>query len=335
MKPRPTVEDVARLSGVSTATVSRVLNAPAQVRHETRQRVTDAVAQLGYTPNYRARALASKRSDTIGAIIPTMENAIFARGLQALQEELASAGVTLLVATSNYDHERELEHIRTLLARGVDGLVLIGEARDDTTYRLLEEWGVPVVLVWWWRQDCPWPCVGFDNRGAVRALAERVLDLGHTRVGMIAGITHYNDRAQARIDGVHDALAARGLEFAGGHPLETPYTLEAGTAAALQLLGVPSPPTALICGNDVLAAGAALAMRRNGLKIPGDMSITGFDDIDLAILLDPPLTTVHVPHRRMGQSAAELILRIRNGTADTNSIVYTAEIIERGSLAAR
>ena len=333
MKQRPKVDDVARLSGVSTATVSRVLNTPALVRPQTRERVQAAISSLGYTPNFGARALATNRSDTFGAVIPTMENAIFARGIQALQEELTQSGVTLLVATSGYDPEREEDQIQTFLGRGVDGLVLIGEARGEEIYSTLQARGVPFVLVWSWRVDCPWRCVGFDNRGAARALADKVLDYGHRRLAVIAGITRSNDRAQARLDGIRDAMTARGLALPEDHLAEAAYTLQAGGEAAEQLMELPERPTAVLCGNDVLAAGATLAFQRLGLSVPGDVSVTGFDDIEHAILVDPPLTTVHVPHRRMGRSAAELLLRLRDQEGGLDSICYETSIVERGSLA--
>ncbi len=339
MKARPTLEDVAGLAGVSTATVSRVLNEPERVSAKTRSRVKAAVAHFDYTPHFGGRALASNRTNTVGAVIPTMENAIFARGLQALQEALAEDGVTLVVATSNYDPEREAQQIRTLLGRGVDGFVLIGEARDPALYTMLERRGVPFVLVWSWRPDCPWPCVGFDNRAAARAMAERVFELGHRRIAMIAGVTRGNDRAAARVDGVRDALAARGLHLDESSLIESPYRLEAGADAARQLLAAtPTPwqnrPTAIVCGNDVLAAGALTAIRDLGLKAPADVSVTGFDDIDLALVLDPSLTTVHVPHRRMGQAAARLLLRLRAREDDTTNVVFETALVERGSLAA-
>ncbi len=334
MKTQPTLEDVARMSGVSTATVSRVLNEPGRVRRETRNKVEAAVHMLGYTPHFGARALASNRTYTVGAVIPTMENAIFARGLQALQEELADAGVTLLVATSNYDSEREERQIRILLGRGVDGLVLIGEARGASAYELIQRRGVPFVLVWTWRADSPWPCVGFDNRAAARTLADRVLDLGHRRVAMIAGITRDNDRAAARIDGVREALAARGLPLDPQWLVEAEYQIDAGAGAARRLLSQSDRPTAIICGNDVLAAGAMLAARRMGLEVPADLSVTGFDNIDLARLLDPPLTTVHVPHRRMGHAAAKMLLALRDPGARQENICFQTELVEGASLAA-
>ena len=333
MKSRPTLEDVAGMAGVSTATVSRVLNEPDRVSAETRSRVEAAVAHFDYTPHFGGRALASNRTNTVGAVIPTMENAIFARGLQALQEALAETGVTLVVATSNYDPEREAQQIRALLGRGVDGLVLIGEARDPALYQMLERRSVPFVLVWSWRPDCPWPCVGFDNRAAARAMAQRVLDLGHRRVAMIAGVTRGNDRAAARVEGVREALAARGQRLDESNLIETPYQLEAGANAVRQLMSATPRPTAIVCGNDVLAAGALTAIRALGLNTPADVSVTGFDDIDLAYVLDPPLTTVHVPHRRMGDAAARLLLRLRAQEDDPTSVVFETALVERGSLA--
>ena len=328
----PTLEDVARRCGVSTATVSRVLNEPLRVRAETRARVEAAVADLGYTPHFGGRALARNCADTIGAVIPTMDNAIFARGLQAMQERLSDAGVTLLVATSDYDPDREAAQIRALLARGVDGLALIGEERAPETYRLLGDRGVPFVLAWTHRADAPHPCVGFDNLAAARAMAERVLDRGHRRIAMIAGITAGNDRARLRVEGVGAALAARGVGFGPPLLIEAQYDLDAGADAARRLLALDPRPTAIVCGNDVLAAGALLGARAAGLDPPADVSVTGFDDIDLARIVTPPLTTVHVPHRRMGEAVADLLLRLRDPEAAACGIAFDAHVVERASL---
>ncbi|MEM9428287.1 MAG: LacI family DNA-binding transcriptional regulator [Pseudomonadota bacterium] len=330
MKSQPTLEDVARLAGVSTATVSRVLNTPDLVRAETRDRVRAVVDQLGYTPHFGGRALAIRRTNTVGAIIPTMENAIFARGLQALQTRLAARGVTLLVATSDFDPIQEEEQIHALLARGVDGLVLIGEARGADTYAFLARREVPVVLLWSHREGCLWTSVGFDNHRAAAEMAALVVASGHRRVAMVAGVTAGNDRAAARVDGVRAALAAHGAP--APRVVEAAYSIEAGRTAATTLLTQDPAPSAIICGNDVLAAGVYIAARDLGLRIPDDISVTGFDDIDLATVLDPPLTTVHVPHRRMGQAAAEVLLRLADAPAHVESIALETEIRERGSL---
>jgi len=331
--PPPTLEDVARRAGVSTATVSRCMNLSSSVREETRRRVARVVDELGYTPHFGGRALASNRTNTIGAIIPTMENAIFARGLQALQEALAEAGVMLLVASTGYDPDRELQQVRALLARGVDGIMLIGEARRQATYDLLQTRSIPFVLAWNYRADSPHICVGFDNRASMRMLADHVIAVGHRRIAMIAGITDWNDRALDRRDGVIDAMQASGLPLAPDMIVEADYSPDAGAAAFATLIGRDPNLTAVICGNDVLAAGAQRQARKLGLATPGDISITGFDDIELASLVEPPLTTVHVPHRRMGQAVAEILLAMRDGETVGKSVKFEAEIAERGSLA--
>jgi LacI family transcriptional regulator len=329
----PTLDDVARLAGVSTATVSRCLNLPDQVRLETRRRIEAAVAELGYTPNLGARALASRRTNTIGAVIPTMENAIFARGVQVLEEQLSAKGITLLVATSHYDVAREADQIKVLLGRGVDGLILVGEARPPEIYHLLRARGVPFVLVWTYREGAEHSCVGFDNRAAARSMAEHVLAFGHRRIGMIAGITGWNDRASERVGGVRDALEARGVPLGPSNLIESPYSFAAGAEATRRLAALSPRPTAIICGNDVLAVGAIIALREMGLSVPDDISVVGFDDTDLATAVFPPLTTVHVPHRRMGLAAAELLHRlITEGSG--GSIAFETKIVDRASLAA-
>lgn len=332
IKPLPTLDDVARLAGVSASTVSRALNTPHRVRADTRDAVMAAVTSLGYAPDFSARALVSRRTDTVGAVVPTINNAIFARALQAMEETLSAAGVTLLIATSQYDAAREAAQVRALLGRGVDALVLVGEARDPVVHALIERRGLPLVLIWSHRDGCPWPSVGFDNRAAAWAMAKRVLDRGHRRIAMIAGITRDNDRAAARVEGVCEALAARGMTLADGALVECPYTPEAGAEAARRLIARRPRPTAILCGNDVLAAGASVALREAGLAIPGDVSLTGFDDIDIAALIEPPLTTVRVPQAEMGEAAARLVLGLRDGSAPGGSLCLDTRIVERASL---
>jgi LacI family transcriptional regulator len=333
-KPAPTLHDVAREAGVSTATVSRALNAPDLVSDPTRELVLRAVDELGYTPHFGGRALVSNRSNTIGAIIPTMDNAIFARGLQAFQETLSDAGVTLLVASSGYDSAREFEQIRTLVGRGTDGLMLIGAERPAQSYAFLARRRIPYVLTWNYRPH-PTACfVGFDNRLAARAMARKVIELGHRRIAMIAGITASNDRASDRVVGVRAALDEAGLSGRDLHVVEEVYSLRGGRRACARLLERRPRPTALICGNDVLAVGAITQVSALGLRVPDDVSITGFDDIELAEVIEPRLTTVHVPHRRMGEAAARALLAIRDGTTDCEGVELETHLVMRESLAA-
>ena len=332
-KSKPSINDVARLAGVSTATVSRSLNDPGKVSRSTLENVRNAVERLDYTPHFGGRALASNKSNTVGALIPTMDNAIFARGLQALQETLADAGVTLLIATTGYDPQREYEQIQALLRRGVDGLMLIGTSRPERTYALLSRQDLPVVITWSYDPDSMYPCVGFDNQSAAVELTKLVLDHGHRRIAMIAGVSNGNDRAADRIKGVRGALTAHRLTLPDDYIIETPYNLEDAATAMEALMALPSRPTAVICGNDVLAAGALMHAKKAGITVPVDVSIVGFDNIDLASVTDPPLTTVHVPHRRMGQAAAELLLALNSGEANVTGVEFQPELVLRGSLA--
>ena len=301
---------------MSTATVSRCLNAPHRVVESTRKRVLSAVEELGYTPNFGARVMAAKRTFTIGAIIPTMENAIFARGLQAFQEELHKRQYTLLVASSAYRPDVEQEQIRALVARGADGLLLIGHDRDPAIYDYLKRQNVPVLVAWSVSAERSQPSVGFDNRASMRALAEEVLKRGHRQIGLISGFSKGNDRARQRIQGVRDAMEAAGQDPDALTLIETTYEIESGADAFDQLMTAAPPPTVLMCGNDVLAVGALRRARERGFEVPRDISITGFDDIELARIVSPQLTTVHVPHREMGRLAAcDLIDMIENDGA--------------------
>lgn len=332
-KPAPTLEDVARLAGVSTATVSRCLNAPERVVEDTRARVLHAVETLGYTPNFAARVMAAKRSFTIGAIIPTMENAIFARGLQAFQEELHKRGYTLLVASSAYRPEIERDQIRLLASRGADGLLLIGHDRAAGIYDYLERQQVPALVAWSYLPDAHVPSVGFDNHAAMFALAQRVISLGHRRIAMISAICAGNDRARLRMEGLRAALRAHGVPPDALSVIETPYGIEEGAAALDALLSRDIRPSVVMCGNDVLAVGALSRAQSLGLSVPDDISITGFDDIELARIVSPALTTVHVPHREMGHRAACALTDMIEQRGSAHSVRLDTRICMRASLA--
>ena len=329
----PTLADVAERANVSTATVSRCLNSPDRVVEATRERVLQAVRELGYSPNFGARALAARRTGTVGAIIPTMENAIFARAMQAFQEELRDNGLTLLVASSAYSPDVEDEQIRALVARGADALLLIGHDRSDALYAFLERQGVPVLAAWVHDKDNPRPSIGFDNRKAMRVLAERVIKDGHRHIAMISASQHGNDRARERVAGLREAMAAHGLDAEALPLIETRYSIEHGRQAFAKLMRRAPRPTAVVCGNDVLAVGALQMAREMGLHVPGDVSITGFDDIEIATLVEPALTTVHVPHRAMGRQAAQVLIEmLRSGAPLAQSIELQTDLRLRGTL---
>ena len=328
----PTMADVAHHAKVSTATVSRCLNAPEQVIQETRKRVFDSISQLGYAPNFGARALAAKQTNTIGAVIPTMENAVFARGIQAFQEELGRHGKTLLIASSAYQASLEDEQVRALVARGAEALLLIGYDRDKQLYEFLQKRSIPTVITWSFIDTYDWLAVGFDNRESMKKLANLVIDFGHRALGCISAPVAANDRARGRVDGIRSAMIARGLDPHSLVVIEKAYGIKNGEDAFRDLIARAPTTTAVLCGNDVLALGALREAVRMGLDVPGDISITGFDDIEVAMLAEPALTTVHVPHREMGYRAARMLIQVLSQEKMVPSVLLPTEIRFRHSL---
>ena len=327
----PTLGDVARHAEVSTATVSRFFSDPNRVKPAMRLRVQAAVDALGYTPHGAARALASHRSNTIGAIIPTLDNAIFATVVQTLQKELAAKGKTLLLAASNYDPEHERGQIENLVVRGIDGLMLTGEERDATLYGLLDRRAIRYASTYVHHPQSPHPTIGFDNRRAMHRVIAYLLDLGHSSFAMIAGLTEGNDRASERLTGVREALKWAGLGLDTSRVLERPYSVSAGRDALRQLMAVSPRPTAVVCGNDVLALGALLEATALRLRVPDDLSVTGFDDLDLAREIPPGLTTVHAPLEEMGRQTAAYLLGALPSVDGVTHIELPAELVVRGT----
>ncbi|MCK1364302.1 LacI family DNA-binding transcriptional regulator [Bradyrhizobium sp. 62] len=307
------VIDVARAAGVSTATVSRVLNGVTTVAEDAVQRVRRACRDLNYIPNGAARALSSRRTRTIGAVVPSIENSGFAVAIGALQRWLDAAGYTLFVASSDYDPIAELRECSLLMARGIDGLLLVGGEHHPELVPMLEHQELPFVETW--TLSDTHPCVGFDNVEAARRLTEYLLDLGHVDIGVIAGRMLHNDRAANRVAGVRQALEARGLKLPAEWMIERPYRILEGRLAMRSLLARATRPTAVICGNDQLAFGALIEAKESGLSVPEDISVTGFNDLDFAAYLDPPLTTISVPADNIGVTAGEYLVNRSNGKA--------------------
>ncbi|MEQ8604792.1 MAG: LacI family DNA-binding transcriptional regulator [Marivibrio sp.] len=330
-----TLQHVAERAGVSTATVSRYLSRPDQVRQARRARIEQAVADLGYIPHGAARALASSRTQTIGAIVPTLDNAIFAQGIHAFQRRLQEAGYTLFIASHGYSLLEERIQAETLLARGVDGMLLIGLDHDPGLYRRLDKLGTPYVSAWSYDRRAERPCIGFDNHKAALAQAGHLLDLGHRRFGVLAGVIRDNDRARDRLEGVRTALNARGVALTPAQVQECPYELGASRAAAKRLLALDPRPTAIVCGNDVIAYGALLECQASGVDVPAEISIVGFDDLPLSEHLQPALTTVHVPSETMGRKAAEFLLARLGGEDPPDKVELAANLILRASTAPR
>jgi LacI family transcriptional regulator len=334
--PRPTantvtVREVAQAARVSMATVSRVLNGNTSVDRALCKRVTAAARRLRYTPHAAARALASQRSRTIGAVIPTLENINFAIGVAALQRRIAEAGYTLLLGSSNYDVKEELRQVKALAAHGVAGMMLVGARHAAGLYELLQVKKIPFVNTW--VLDSGHPCVGFDNREIGRALASHLLDLGHVEFGVIAQITGNSDRAAGRVIGIREALAARGVALPQERLIECPHKITEGQLALRALMQSSKRPTAVICGTDVLAFGALIEASQLGVAVPRDLSIAGINDAEFAAHLTPPLTTMRLPADEIGTRAAEYLLGSVNSLPAASATQVQVSLIVRASTA--
>lgn len=328
---RTSLKDVARLAGVSTATVSRALNLPGQLDPETLTRVREAIKRLRYVPHGAARALRSQRSRMIGAVVPSFDYALYARTTSALQSELEAHGYATVLAAHHYDLATEVRVTSQLLEHDVDAFVFVGLDHDPELFALLGEMARPYVLTWGVDASGLHPSIGFDNRAATFALANHILDLGHRRIALITAPHEGNDRARERSAGVRMALAARSIAIGEGYDQRGPISLASGAALMRRILALPERPTAVIATNDVFAVGAMTACREAGLRIPEDIAITGVDNTDLGATQTPGLTSVSTPIVEIGRAAARHLIARLKGEKVERSQLLPFELVLRGS----
>ncbi|MEP3348580.1 MAG: LacI family DNA-binding transcriptional regulator [Marinomonas sp.] len=332
-KNSPTMGDVAKSAGVAPVTVSRYLNDPDLVSKRSKEKIAEAIRQLNYVPHAAARTLASKRSRMIGSIVPSLDSSLFGRTIEVFQSHISTAGYNLILASNNYDAEKEREHINQMVSHGVDALLMIGNSRDESIYRLLQAKNIPYVLTWTIDSNQEHPCIGFSNQEAASSITNYLMDLGHTKFAMISGHIKNNDRAYDRLKGVRDTLAQRGLSLADDNFIERPFGVEQGRDAFRLLMCRPNKPTAIICGSEPFAYGAIFEGKKMGIDIPKEVSITGFDDMWLASNITPSLTTVRTPQQQMGALAAKYLIAKLNGEEVPLPKPLGIEIIVRESCA--
>lgn len=326
------IEEVARLAGVSAITVSRAINMPGKVAEETRKAIWDAIEQTGYIPNQVAGSLASNRSRTIGVIIPTVVNSIFADKVQGMTDALGKEGYQLLLANSGYSLEVEADLVASFLAQRPSGLVITGTTHADRTRSLLSRAGIPVVETWTVGRKPIDMQVGFSNELAARAMVLYLHGLGYKRIGFVSAPVKDNDRAQGRLRGYRDALREVGLFHSVTWEREAAFSFRNGALALASLIEKDPKMEAIFFANDILAAGALLECQRRGIRVPEDLGIAGFDDVDLAAETVPGLTTVRIPRYEIGARAATMILdRIAGREPEQTKVDLGFEIVQRGS----
>lgn len=312
----PTIRDVAKKAGVGVATVSRVLNNSGYVKPETREKILEAASSLGFVPSQLARSLVRRLSATIGLVIPDIENPFFPAVTRGVEDAASEAGYTVFLCNTDNDSTLEALDVQKLRERRVDGIIFVGTSeRGELLERLLAD-SMPVVVTD--RQvnnpDLDLDLVLVDNAAGALAACRHLIAMGHTRIAHAAG--HSLTRTgQDRCAGYRQALEEAGIPFDERLVAWGDFTLESGYELAQVLLGRTPRPTAIFAGNDLMAFGAIRAAEQAGITVPDELSVIGFDDIQMAAVVRPGLTTVRQPAYLMGQLAMKMLLERISGTA--------------------
>ncbi len=333
MPQKPTINDVARAAGVSKGAVSFALNNRPGVGQQTRERILSVAEELGWTPSSRARALSVSRALAVGLVIARTPDTLradpfFPSFIAGLESVLSERGHALLLQVAP-DHARERECYRRLADEGrVDGVFVTDLHLDDPRPQLLAELGLPALVVGPAVADEFWPSLGVDDAPGITAAVEHLVDLGHERIAHVSGpadMVHGRSRAQAWAD----AMTRAGLP--PGPCVEADFSAEAGARATRELLDSADPPSAIVYANDLMAmAGMSLALSR-GLAVPGDLSLSGYDDTEIAAHLQPSLTTVSTDVTEWGRAAATGLLQVIDHEPLSKPDLAPPRLVVRGS----
>jgi LacI family transcriptional regulator len=333
LNPKITIVDVARKSGVSLGTVSRVINNDAHVAPQTRQHITSVMQEMGYVANRQARSLRGRKTNVIGVLVPDLGTGYIGEIMHGIDNELALAQLDLMLFTTHRTAIKEANYVANLVRGMVDGLLLVLPRNPADYAGTLTHQKFPFVLIDHQGGSDPCPAVGAANwQGAYNA-AEYLIKLGHTRIGFITGSMDLG-AATDRLAGYKSALRTHHLPVDPRLIYEGTFAQLDGYAGASTLLDLENPPTAIFASNDAMAMGAMDAVRNGGLRIPEDISILGFDDVPQAALVRPALTTVRQPLEQMGGVATQMLLDLlKNPDKHIERIELPTELIVRGSTA--
>ncbi|WP_329429851.1 substrate-binding domain-containing protein [Streptosporangium sp. NBC_01495] len=329
---RPSITRVAQLAGVSATTVSHALNGRRPVAEETRRRVLAAIDQLGYRPNVLARGLRTSRSQTIGLIIPDITNPFYPALARGLQDVLGPAGYDEIISNTDGDREMERAAIEQMIARQVDGLAFaVFHTHAEDLLPVIGA-GIPVVRLGGRLVQAGVDVVHSDDEGGAAEATRYLLERGYRRIGFVCG-PHAEGPAAERVAGYRSALLAAGADADPRLVAHTHFSRAGGSSGTARLLDLPDPPDAVLCANDIMAIGALDRAGERGLRVPADLAVMGFDDIEAASLVSPGLTTMANPAREIGQACARRLLeRLRGGTAESSAeTVIPARLVRRRS----
>lgn len=312
------------------ATVSRALSNPAVVAPDTVAAVQDAVKKLNYVMQGVGRALVSRRTFTIGGLVPSVDHAMFAKTTSALQALLIQHGYMLALGCSDFDPAVELALARRLIERGADGIVLFGRRHDPQLVSLLESCGAPYVSTWAYDPGDARTHIGFDYHRAANLVVEHLVALGHRNICIISG-SETSEWQSDRLRGLKMELKRHKIALRPDRIVEGPISFETGRRGVRELVRDGTLETAIICGHDIIAVGALAMCCELGIAVPSEVSITGFEDLDLASNVVPPLTTVRFPAEQLGLRAGVEILRKIANEPDAGQIELPINLIVRGS----
>ena len=323
------IKDVALQAGVSSATVSRVLNSGNGVSEERRTRVLQAVAELGYQPNRVARNLRRKLTDTIGVVVSDVENPHFTRAVRVIEDTAFAKGYRVLLCNTDETPAKQSAYLEMLAAERVLGAIVVPADPGDSTIGQLIDMGIPIVAFDREVDDPRADAITADNAAAAFRATEYLLERGHVNIGFVAGTPHIQTGEDRRV-GYERAMASQGLAT---HSVSGMFRIEEANTATHQLLSERPETTAIVVGNNLMTVGALDALRSDGITVPDDVSLVQLDDPFWAQLVDPATTSLAQPVRNMAQSAIDLLLqRIRKERETSKHIVFQFELRERNSV---
>lgn len=328
-----TIADIARKGGVSKATVSRVLNNRPYVEKATRNKVLAIIEETGFVPHHSATSLAGGKTNILGLLVPSLANPYSLTVIQGVAEKVAGKNLDLMLYTTGLSEKNQKKFLERLSKNAVDGLIVL-LPRESTNFESeLFSSDLPLVLIDHRSINADLPSIAVTNEKGGFDATEYLISLGHTKIGFIAGLLAFGCSVE-RLDGYKKGLEKYNLPFCEEYVVEGDFTEASGYRGAKELMLLPTPPTALFCSNDDMAIGAMQALEEMGKRIPGDVSIIGFDDSPRATLAFPRLTTIRQPLYQMGESAANLVVDLINGKSVAKKcIVLKTELIVRDSCA--
>lgn len=328
-----TMKDVARLAGVSTSTVSHVINNDRFVSDATRKKVDNAVKTLNYTPSALARSLKLNQTHTIGMLISASSNPFYSELVRGVERSCFERGYSLILCNTDGDENRMNSNLETLLQKRVDGLLLLSTEIHPPSRDILRRYpGVPTVMMDWSPFDEGSDIIQDNSLLGGEMATRHLIERGHKRIACIGGPVDKSP-SRMRLEGYRKAMQKAGLPVLPGYETVGDFEFSGGYHATQQLLALKTPPEAIFCCNDAMAVGVYRALYQAGLTVPKDMAVIGYDDIELARYMSPPLTTIHQPKDELGELAVDVLIhRMAQPDLAQQRLQLTPELVTRSSV---